>query len=34
MTYFSKLITLYYYSAKLENGMNMPRPLHKYPDIY
>ena len=34
MTYFSKLISLYYYSAKLENDMTTPRPLHKYPDIY
>ena len=34
MTYFGKLVSLYYYSAKLENGMTRPRPLHKYPDIY
>ena len=33
MTYFNKLISLYYYSTKVENGTTRPRPLHKYPDI-
>ena len=28
MTYFDKLISLYYYSAKLENGMTRPRPVY------
>lgn len=30
---FRKLISLNY-SAKLQNGMTRPTPLHKYPDVY